>query len=68
MNKVILNPHNKIQLFSNSMSNENNLFITQTPDKGRDKNTGFAVIYARFCIYLQVDSFTGYNGIMTECW
>ena len=54
-------------------SNENNfiyLLITQIPE-GEIK-TDFVVVESRsiFCsskiVYLQIDWFTGYNGIMTE--
>ena len=55
-------------------SNENNLiylFITQKPE-GDIKNTVFVVtesrsiFYSSKIVYLQIDWFTGYNGIMTE--
>ena len=53
-------------------SNKNNLFIHHSNTRGGDKNTGFVVVesrsifYSSKIVYLQIDWFTGYNGIMIE--
>ena len=70
-----INSQNKINYFLIPSSIENNLiylFITTLSDGVTSKTRFFVVVesrsifYSSKSVYLQVDWFTGYNGIMIE--